>query len=468
MRPGWTALVPLLRYLPTLVQLIQTASLSTGTFGPYMDGPIYTVRSPWLRNWLDALAFSLSGLPANRTVAAAMAFVVNDMHRPNATLDYPVGGMGTIVDALVQGIIHPNNNNNNNSTMTTRSKVNLQSHVESIDFNDDATRVTGITLRKNKRKIKTRLGVICNAPLWTLQKLIHNENARNKLKSGKSKSNTNEKTKLQQSFTQSKSSWNVTKEGSSIQIDRPVVEVRDDNNDKNNDLEQSFLEACQDVEMTGSFLHLHVALNATGLDLSTMEAHYTYMDRSLNGDPNLIVNGILAGPCGELNMIAVSNPCQIDPTLAPPGYIIVHAYGAANEPYEIWKKFQQQQNSDNTTSSTKAAYRQLKESRASVLYRAIASIIPDWESRCVLKLIGSPLTHERFLRRPNGTYGAATEDYLPDGCTPFDNLILANDGIFPGIGVPAVAIAGASAANHFVSVQEQWSTITSLQRQGKI
>ena len=41
-------------------------------------------------------------------------------------------------------------------------------------------------------------------------------------------------------------------------------------------------------------------------------------------------------------------------------------------------------------------------------------------------------------------------DYLKDGSTPIRNLVLAGDGIFPGIGVPAVAINGASAANSLV------------------
>jgi hypothetical protein len=72
---------------------------------------------------LDVLAFSLSGLPTARTgtSAVAMAFVLEDMHKTGTALDYPVGGMGSIivdaldypvggmssiiVDALVDGVI---------------------------------------------------------------------------------------------------------------------------------------------------------------------------------------------------------------------------------------------------------------------------------------------------------------------------------------------------------------------------
>ena len=73
MRAGPTALIPLLRYFKELVNLIQLGpDLTTGTFEAYMDGPRYVVKTKWLRDWLDALAFSLSGLPASRTSAAAM------------------------------------------------------------------------------------------------------------------------------------------------------------------------------------------------------------------------------------------------------------------------------------------------------------------------------------------------------------------------------------------------------------
>ena len=124
----------------------------------------------------------------------------------------------------------------------------------------------------------------------------------------------------------------------------------------------SLLQKCSASEMTGSFLHLHLAIQSEGLDLDSMEAHYTIMDRSIKGN-----GSAWDGPCGELNMIAVSNPCIIDKTLAPKGYIIIHAYSAANEPFEIWKDMKR--NSRD--------YVQLKRERCEVLWRAVESIIPD-------------------------------------------------------------------------------------------
>jgi phytoene dehydrogenase-like protein len=420
MRAGKSALIPLLRYLPALFDIIkQGEELTTGTFGPYMDGPIFKVTDPWLRSWLDALAFSLSGLPAARTSAAAMAYVLFDMHRPNAALDYPRGGLGSVIDALVAGVEQGDNG----------SKVNLRSHVESIDSTLDGSRITGLTLSSGK-KVKAQDGVISNVPVWALNNLIKNRRVREVLNNFTGQGKKREPRK----------SW-INKNGVNfIPQERGLVEETK---------EDSLLYKCDTSEMTGSFLHLHLALKADGLDLSKMEAHYTVMDRSLAGD-----NSANDGPCGELNMIAVSNPCVIDDTLAPDGYIVVHAYGAGNEPYEVWKDIKR----------GSPEYNKLKESRSEVLWRAVESIIPDVRERVVLDMVGSPITHERFLRRPMGTYGAATEDYLKDGSTPFETLVLAGDSVFPGIGVPAVALSGASAANAMVSPFKQWNVLDELKR----
>ena len=423
MRSGPTSLVPLLKFFPTLVKLISQGETLTGTFAPFMDGPLFTVKNPWLRNWLDALAFSLSGLPASRTGAAAMAFVLYDMHREGAALDYPRGGMGTIVDALVRGVEKGSNG----------SKLHLRRKVTQIL--GDASRATGIQL-EDGTIVHAKHGVICNAPVWSIHKLLPED----------MKAKYNEGSSLPRIAEIPPSSWNLSEEGATLKTTRDSFP------------KMSALERVSLPEMTGSFLHLHLALNATGLDLDALEAHYTVMDRSLGGDKALFVNNAPDGPCGELNMIAVSNPCVIDRSLAPDGYIVVHAYAAGNEPFEYWESL----------SRNSEEYRKLKETRAGVLWRAVESIIPDVQDRAVVAEIGSPLTHERFLRRPRGTYGSATEDYLPDGRTPIPSLVLAGDSIFPGIGVPSVAISGTSAANSLVSLVEQWKCMNVIDRKKQL
>ncbi len=249
MRPGNTALIPLLRYIPALVGLIkQGEEVTQGTFKQFMDGERYLVKNKWLRDWLDALAFSLSGLPASRTSAAAMAYVIYDMHRDGAALDYPRGGLGSVIDALVKGAEQGGNN----------SKVNLRQHVESIDTTPDGSTITGLTLKSGK-KIFAKEGVICNAPVWSLNGLVKNEEAKKLLNNS-----------LQPEVRKPRQTWVVsdTKGRSKINLARPEVSAGDD---------ASLLAKCDTAEMTGSFLHLHVALDATDLDLDKLEAHYTGM-----------------------------------------------------------------------------------------------------------------------------------------------------------------------------------------------
>jgi phytoene dehydrogenase-like protein len=422
MRAGKSAIVPLVRYLPALIGIIKQGERSQGTFKPYMDGPIFKVTDPWLRSWLDALAFSLSGLPASRTAAAAMAYVLYDMHRPDAALDYPSGGLGSVIDALVRGVEQGD----------VGSRVYLRSNVESIDTAPHGGRISGLTLSTGKRVI-AKDGVICTVPLWSFSSLIKNRKAREVLNNFIP----------ERKSRKPRQSW-VSEGGVSFVRNEP---------EPFSDAEDSLFFKCDTAEMTGSFLHLHLAIRSEGLDLQNMEAHYTVMDRSLSGDGT-----VHDGPCGELNMIAVSNPCVIDNSLAPEGYMVLHAYGAGNEPYESWKDIKR----------GSYEYRELKEKRSQVLWRAVESIIPDVRDRVVLQLVGSPKTHERFLRRPMGTYGAATEDYLKDGSTPYETLVLAGEGIFPGIGVPAVALSGAAAANSMVSPWRHWIALDKLRTQDLI
>jgi phytoene dehydrogenase-like protein len=405
MRPGQTAIVPLLRYLPSLFRIISNGvEASTGTFAPYINGPIFTVTDPWLRDWLDALAFSLSGLPAERTSAGAMAYVLFDMHRENAALDYPKGGLGKVVDALVNAV-----EQKSKYGQSLGSKVWLRRHVESIDTTEDGSKVIGLTVRKtggSKIVVTARDGVICNAPIWSLRQLIKTSKALRILGGGHPPEDA-----PKQSWTTSSNIDPRSGRGSTL---RPTAASFDDDSIP----EKSLLEKCDQAELTGSFLHLHVALSKAGLDMSALHPHYTVMDRGLEGD-QMVIDGVKDGPCGELNMIAVSNPCVLDESLAPDGYIVVHAYGAGNEAFDVWN--QTEASSEEKYQSD--TYEALKEQRAQSLWRAVESIIPDARERAVLALVGSPLTHQRYLRRPLGSYGAAFEDCLKDGSTPIPNLV---------------------------------------------
>jgi phytoene dehydrogenase-like protein len=126
----------------------------------------------------------------------------------------------------------------------------------------------------------------------------------------------------------------------------------------------------------------------------------------------------------------------------------IHVYTPASEPYAVW------QNLDRRS----FAYQQLKQERSQVMWQALERIIPDVRSRTEVTLVGTPLTHERFLRRHRGSYGPAIQAgkaLFPGPGTPLNRLYCCGDSTFPGIGVPAVAASGMITANTLAPVQKQ-------------
>jgi phytoene dehydrogenase-like protein len=174
-----------------------------------------------------------------------------------------------------------------------------------------------------------------------------------------------------------------------------------------------------------SILHLHLGIDAAGLP-EDLGIHHVVLD-----------SWEVTAP---LNMRNICIPSTLDPSLAPPGRHVVHAYTAGNEPYEVWQGLHHKSEE----------YEALKEERSQVLWRAMEKVIPDVRDRAEIALVGTPLTHERFLRRHRGTYGAAYRadegKVFPGPSTPLPGLFCCGDSMMPGVGVPAVAVSGMLAA----------------------
>ena len=191
-------------------------------------------------------------------------------------------------------------------------------------------------------------------------------------------------------------------------------------------LEGSALDA--GAPLLPSFMHLHVGFNASGLDLEALGIHH------------ITVADLSKPPDAEDNCVFISIPSALDASAAPPGYACLHAYLPATEPYAPWAGLRR--GSDE--------YRARKRERSAPLWAACERVIPDLRARAVVEMAGTPLTHERFLRRTAGTYGpgyAAGERGYPPPATPIEGLWCVGEGSFPGIGVPAVAGNGAGVAN---------------------
>jgi phytoene dehydrogenase-like protein len=155
-------------------------------------------------------------------------------------------------------------------------------------------------------------------------------------------------------------------------------------------------------------------------------------------------------------------PVDLDTHLQPSGVSLTWTNARvlpSAEPYEIWEKLDRKS----------AEYAQLKRERAQPLYDAIKKFIPDIEDRIEVQMIGSPLTHERFLRRHRGTYGpelAAGQRDFPGAKTPVEGLLCCGDSTWPGIGVPAVAGSGIAAAHAIVGWEAQRELLDELRANG--
>jgi prolycopene isomerase len=138
--------------------------------------------------------------------------------------------------------------------------------------------------------------------------------------------------------------------------------------------------------------------------------------------------------------IYFSMPTVLDPTLAPEGKHIVHAFVTA-ETWQ-WDKY----------SREGGQYNRAKEEYAASIIARIERILPGLSKAVELSVSATPLTHERYLSRYKGSYGPllkAGQNVLqkPQNRTPVKNLYAVGDSAFPGQGVIAVTYSGVSCAS---------------------
>jgi phytoene dehydrogenase-like protein len=191
-------------------------------------------------------------------------------------------------------------------------------------------------------------------------------------------------------------------------------------------------------------MHLHLGIDATDIS-PDLPCHH------------MVVNDWQRGVTAPQNVVAVSIPSLLDPSLAPPGKHVIHVYTPATEPYDLWQGMGR--NSE--------AYAQQKQARAEVMWQALERFIPDVRDRCEVTLVGTPLTHQRFLRRYQGSYGpalSASAGLFPGASTPLPGLLCCGDSTFPGIGLPAVAASGMIAANAIAPVQKHLNLLNRIEK----
>ncbi len=365
LRSDLGAAITTMKFLPSLAWHTPNILKLLNPFSHIMNG---VVKDDFIRNWLDLLCFLLSGLPANGTIAAEMAFMFAEWYKPGVVLDYPVGGSSALVEALVRGL------------RKHGGELKLKAHVEQVIVENN--RAVGVLLRGNNR-IKASKAVISNASVWDTLKLLPTET-----------------------------------------------------------IPASFRKQRQDTPECDSFMHLHLGIDASNLP-SDLACHY------------IVVNDWDKGINAPQNVIVMSIPSVLDPNLAPAGKHVIHVYTPGNEPYSLW------QGMDRKSKE----YEQQKTARAEVMWQALERVIPDVRSRCEVTLVGTPLTHQHFLRRHHGSYGPAIKagvDLFPGATTPLPGLLCCGDSTFPGIGLPAVAASGAIAANTLAPIDKHLAMLKDI------
>ena len=209
----------------------------------------------------------------------------------------------------------------------------------------------------------------------------------------------------------------------------------------------SFIKDRMDTPLGKSFMHLHIGFKMSKGELEKLEAHYMYIEDWSRGTE------------AENNAVLLSIPSVHDDSLAPEGYAVLHIYTPATEDFSRWEGLDRKSKE----------YEVLKDERSAYLWTVLEKVIPDIRDRTRVVRVGTPLTHQRFLRRYKGSYGPvieASEGSFPFPGTPVKGLLVCGDSCFPGIGVPAVAGSGFLTANSvsFDSIQPQRKMLEKLRK----
>lgn len=150
------ALTFLLRYLPQLATSGLDSLKLLRPFSEVLDKEC--TPGSFVHNYMNLLSFLLSGLPANGTIAAEVAFMFQEWFKPGACLEFPKGGSQAMVAALVRGV-----------KKRAGGRVLLKAHVEEILY--EGGRAAGVRLRDGSI-IRASKAVISNCSAWDTVKLL--------------------------------------------------------------------------------------------------------------------------------------------------------------------------------------------------------------------------------------------------------------------------------------------------------
>ncbi|THF96279.1 hypothetical protein TEA_018177 [Camellia sinensis var. sinensis] len=118
------------------------------------------LKEPFIRNWIDLLAFLLAGVKSNGILSAEMVYMFAEWYKPGCSLEYPIHGTGA-VDALVRGL-----------QKFGGRRISFKSHVENIVVENG--QAVGVKLRSGQF-VRAKKAVVSNASMWDTLDLLPKE-----------------------------------------------------------------------------------------------------------------------------------------------------------------------------------------------------------------------------------------------------------------------------------------------------
>tara|TARA_Y100001968_G_scaffold99915_4_gene89933 strand:- start:1763 stop:3325 length:1563 start_codon:yes stop_codon:yes gene_type:complete len=176
---------------------------------------------------------------------------------------------------------------------------------------------------------------------------------------------------------------------------------------------------------SSSFLSLHLGVNETSIP-NTSHCHHLMLNEWNQMEK-------------EQGVSFVSIPTLLDPSLAPEGKHIVHAFTPSS--MKEWEHLSSKE------------YLHKKTEDANKLINKIEKIFPGLTTNIEHIEIGTPRSHRRFLGRHLGSYGPIPSKRLPGllpmpfNSTKIKSFYCVGDSCFPGQGLNAVAFSGFACAH---------------------
>ncbi|KAE8724787.1 FAD/NAD(P)-binding oxidoreductase domain-containing protein isoform 2 [Hibiscus syriacus] len=151
------------RYAPSLLKSFIGMGLQGALGAPKLLQPFSEImdslelKDPFVRNWVDLLAFLLAGVKSNGILSAEMIYMFVEWYKPSCTLEYPLNGSGAVIDALVRGL------------QKFGGRISIGSHAEKIIVENGEA--TGVKL-KGGQFIRAKKAFVSNASMWDTLNLL--------------------------------------------------------------------------------------------------------------------------------------------------------------------------------------------------------------------------------------------------------------------------------------------------------